>query len=72
MTKFISNLYTAFVKSDASLFEINPCLHTADDRILAVDCKVTLDDNALYRQPALAAMRDTLEEDPYRSRGKGI
>ncbi len=64
MTKFISNLYTAFVKSDASLFEINPCLHTADDRILAVDCKVTLDDNALYRQPALAAMRDTSEEDP--------
>lgn len=64
MTRFITNLYKAFVESDASLFEINPCLHTADDRILAVDCKVTLDDNALYRHPELAAMRDKSEEDP--------
>mgnify|MGYP000477341966 CR=1 FL=1 len=64
MTKFIANLYKAFVGSDASLFEINPTLHTADDRVLAVDCKVTLDDNALFRNPNLAEMRDTTEEDP--------
>ncbi len=64
MVKFIDNLYQAFIGSDASLFEINPCLKTADDRIVAVDCKVTLDDNALFRHPDLAAMRDTDEEDP--------
>ncbi|MEL6865609.1 MAG: ADP-forming succinate--CoA ligase subunit beta [Bacteroidota bacterium] len=64
MTKFISSLYTAFVKSDASLFEINPCLKTGDDRIIAVDCKVSLDENALFRHPDLAEMRDTDEEDP--------
>lgn len=64
MNLFISNLYKAFVNSDASLFEINPCLKTGDDRILAVDCKVTLDDNALYRHADLAAKRDITEEDP--------
>ncbi len=64
MTRFITNLYKAFVGSDASLFEINPCLKTGDDRILAVDCKVTLDDNSLFRHKDLAAMRDTDEEDP--------
>lgn len=64
MTKFISKLYSAFLGSDASLFEINPCLKTADDRIVAVDCKVSLDDNSLFRHPELAAMRDTDEEDP--------
>ncbi|HLU93353.1 MAG TPA: ADP-forming succinate--CoA ligase subunit beta [Membranihabitans sp.] len=64
MTKFIGNLYKAFTSSDASLFEINPCLKTGDDRILAVDCKVTLDDNALYRHKDLASMRDESEEDP--------
>ncbi len=64
MTKFIAKLYKAFVGSDASLFEINPCSKTADDRILAVDSKVTLDDNALFRHPNLAEMRDKDEEDP--------
>ncbi len=64
MTRFISSLYKAFVGSDASLFEINPCLKTGDDRILAVDCKVSLDDNALFRHKDLEAMRDTDEEDP--------
>ena len=64
MTRFISKLYAAFVGSDASLFEINPCLKTGDDRILAVDCKVSLDDNALYRHKDLAAQRDESEEDP--------
>ena len=64
MVKFIDNLYKAYIGSDASLFEINPCLKTGDDRIVAVDCKVTLDDNALFRHPDLAALRDTDEEDP--------
>jgi succinyl-CoA synthetase beta subunit len=63
MTKFIAKLYAAFVGSDATLFEINPCLHTGDDRIIAVDCKVSLDENALYRHKDLAAQRDTDEED---------
>lgn len=64
MTKFISNLYKAFLGSDASLFEINPCMHSGDDEIIAVDCKVSLDDNALFRHKDLAALRDTSEEDP--------
>ena len=64
MTKFISKLYQAFVGSDASLFEINPCLKTGDDRILAVDSKVTLDENALFRHKDLAEWRDPSEEDP--------
>ncbi len=64
MTKFISSLYKAFVQSDASLFEINPCLHTGEDDIYAVDCKVSLDENALFRHPDLAELRDTSEEDP--------
>ncbi len=63
MTKFITSLYNAFVGTDASLFEINPCLKTGDDRIIAVDCKVSLDENALYRHKDLEAMRDTDEED---------
>lgn len=64
MTKFISKLYAAFVGADASLFEINPCLKSANDDIIAVDCKVSLDDNSLFRHPDLAAKRDTDEEDP--------
>ncbi len=64
MTRFIAKLYKAFVSSDASLFEINPCLKTGDDRIIAVDCKVSLDENALFRHKELAALRDTDEEDP--------
>ncbi len=64
MTKFIGSLYKAFLGSDASMFEINPCLRTGDDRIIAVDCKVALDDNALFRHPKLAELRDTDEEDP--------
>ncbi len=63
MTRFIAKLYKAFVGSDASLFEINPCLKNAHDEIVAVDCKVSLDENALYRHKDLAAMRDTSEED---------
>ena len=64
MTRFVSALYTAYVKSDASLFEINPVLKTSDDKIMAVDSKVTLDDNALYRHKDLAELRDLREENP--------
>ncbi|GAB4246796.1 MAG: ADP-forming succinate--CoA ligase subunit beta [Saprospiraceae bacterium] len=64
MTKFVAALYKAFTTSDATLFEINPCLKTPDDRIVAVDCKVSLDDNALFRHKDLEEWRDTDEEDP--------
>jgi len=63
MVKFVSSLYTAFVKSDSSLFEINPVLKTSDDKILAVDSKVTIDDNALFRHKDLAVLRDLREEN---------
>ena len=72
MTKFIGNLYKAFVQSDASLFEINPCLKDVKDNIIAVDCKVSLDENALFRHPDLAAMRDTDEEDPTEVEAKAV
>jgi len=72
MTKFIANLYKAFVQSDSAMFEINPCLKTGDDRIVAVDCKVTLDDNALFRHPDLAELRDTSEEDPTEVEAKAV
>jgi succinyl-CoA synthetase beta subunit len=64
MVKFITALYKAYVESDSSMFEINPVLKTSDNKILAVDAKVDLDDNALFRHPELAEMRDTNEEDP--------
>lgn len=64
MVKFVSALYTAYVKSDAAMFEINPVLRTSDNKIIAVDGKVNIDDNALYRHPDYEAMRDTSEEDP--------
>ncbi len=64
MVKFVSALYQAYEGSDASLFEINPVLKTSDDKILAVDAKVNLDENALYRHPDLMEMRDITEEDP--------
>lgn len=64
MVKFVSALYKAYEASDASLFEINPVLKTSDNKILAVDCKVNLDDNALYRHQKLMEMRDISEEDP--------
>jgi len=63
MTKFVTNLYKAYEGSDSSLYEINPVLKTSDDKILAVDCKMTLDDSALFRHKDYEAMRDTREED---------
>ena len=64
MTKFVSALYAAYDGIDAALFEINPVLKTSDDKILAVDSKVALDGNALYRHKDYAALRDKREEDP--------
>jgi len=64
MTKFVVSLYNAYVGIDASMFEINPVLKTSDNKIIAVDAKVTLDGNGLFRHPDYVAMRDITEEDP--------
>ncbi len=64
MTKFVTALYTAYIKSDSAMFEINPVLKTSDAKIMAVDAKVSLDENALYRHKDYAAMRDLREENP--------
>ena len=64
MTKFITALYKAYDETDSAMFEINPVLKTSDNKILAVDAKVNLDDNALFRHKDYEAMRDTAEEDP--------
>ncbi|HQQ82617.1 MAG: ADP-forming succinate--CoA ligase subunit beta [Cyclobacteriaceae bacterium] len=64
MVKFVHSLYSAYMSIDASMFEINPVLKTSDNRILAVDGKVNLDDNALFRHKDLAELRDITEEDP--------
>ena len=63
ITKFVSALYTAYDKTDSSLFEINPVLKTSDDKIMAVDAKVSLDENALFRHKDFLELRDTREED---------
>ena len=62
MTKFVTNLYKAYVSSDSSLFEINPVLKTSDNKILAVDAKVTIDDNSLFRHKNYVDLRDVREE----------
>jgi succinyl-CoA synthetase beta subunit len=64
MVKFVNALYTAYMSLDASMFEINPVLKTSDSKILAVDGKVNLDDNALFRHKDLEELRDLSEEDP--------
>jgi succinyl-CoA synthetase beta subunit len=64
MVKFVTALYKAYEGTDSSLFEINPVLKTSDDKILAVDSKVTIDDNSLFRHKDIAELRDTREEDP--------
>ena len=64
MVKFISLLYKSYVSSDSSLFEINPVLKTSDNKIMAVDAKVTLDDNALFRHKDYSEWRDFKEENP--------
>jgi succinyl-CoA synthetase beta subunit len=64
MVSFLISLYKAYEETDSAMFEINPVLKTSDDKILAVDAKVNLDDNALFRHKDLAALRDKAEEDP--------
>lgn len=64
MVAFVKALYDAYIGTDAALFEINPALKAADGSIIAVDAKVSIDDNSLERHPDIAAMRDILEEDP--------
>jgi succinyl-CoA synthetase beta subunit len=64
MTKFVAALYKAYEATDSSLFEINPVLKTSDNKILAVDAKVNLDENALFRHEDYAELRDESEEDP--------
>ncbi|WP_406826063.1 ADP-forming succinate--CoA ligase subunit beta [Pedobacter sp. KACC 23697] len=64
MVKFVTALYKAYEATDSSMFEINPVLKTSDDKVIAVDAKVNLDENGLFRHPDYAAMRDVTEEDP--------
>ena len=64
MINFVNSLYDAYVKSDSSLFEINPVIKTSDDKILAVDAKVTIDDNSLFRHQDYLELRDIREENP--------
>jgi len=61
---FFQSLYKAFVETDASLLEINPFITTKDDKLFALDAKMTFDDNALFRHPEIKALRDVAEEDP--------
>src|SRR5580698_2729637 len=62
--KFFTALYHAFVETDASMIEINPCIVTGDGKLIALDAKVTFDDNALYRHPEFKELRDLDEETP--------
>jgi succinyl-CoA synthetase beta subunit len=62
--KFVINLYNAYINLDCAMLEINPFFKTSDDKMIAVDCKMGLDENALMRHPDLAALRDITEEDP--------
>jgi succinyl-CoA synthetase beta subunit len=62
--KFVTNLYNAYVGLDCGMLEINPLFKTSDDKIIAVDCKMNVDDSALMRHPDIAALRDVSEEDP--------
>ncbi len=72
MIDFVKALYKAYDKSDSSLFEINPVMKTSDDKILAVDAKVSIDDNALFRHPDYAEMRDVREENPIEVEAKEV
>jgi len=63
-TPFFQALYRAFIDTDASLLEINPCVLTGDGKLVALDAKMTFDDNALFRHPSLRELRDLDEEDP--------
>ena len=72
MIKFVAALYTAYVKTDASLFEINPVLKTSDDRVIAVDAKVTIDENSLFRHKDYEVLRDIREENAVEVEAKAV
>ena len=72
MVRFVTALYTAYVQSDSSLFEINPVLKTSDDKVLAVDAKVSLDENALFRHKDYQVLRDLREENPVEVEAKEV
>ena len=72
MISFVKSLYDAYNNSDSSLFEINPVIKTSDDKILAVDAKVTIDDNALFRHKEYIEMRDVREENPIEVEAKKV
>jgi succinyl-CoA synthetase beta subunit len=61
--KFMTGLYKVFLETDASLLEINPFITTTDGRLVALDCKINFDDNAIFRHPDVVALRDETEED---------
>jgi succinyl-CoA synthetase beta subunit len=72
MTKFVTSLVKAYESSDSSMFEINPVLKTSDDKIIAVDAKVSIDDNALFRHKDYEAMRDLREENPVEVEARAV
>ena len=72
MVKFVTQLYNCYISSDASLFEINPVLKTSDDKIIAVDAKVALDDNSLFRHKKFELLRDLKEENPIETLAKSV
>ena len=72
MIRFISSLYNAYVKTDASLLEINPVLKTADDKIIAVDAKMVIDDNSIFRHNSYAGLRDESEENPVETKARSV
>ncbi len=72
MIKFISSLYDAYIKSDASLLEINPVLKTSDNKIIAVDSKMVIDDNSIFRHNSYADLRDESEENPVETEAKSV
>ena len=72
MVKFVTLLYNCYTSSDASLFEINPVLKTSDDKIIAVDAKVSLDDNSLFRHKKFELLRDLKEENPIETQAKSV
>lgn len=72
MVKFVTQLYNCYISSDASLFEINPVLKTSDNKIIAVDAKVALDDNSLFRHKKFELLRDLKEENPIETLAKSV
>ena len=72
MIKFISSLYDAYIKSDASLLEINPVLKTSDNKIIAVDSKMVIDDNSIFRHNSYTDLRDETEENPVETEARSV